>query len=114
MAEVVKKEASQVVALDQSILEADSGLGNKEVDQDTLSIPFLKTNLSKQILEANRGAVSGDMIEKKGLRLYLVYSKDALSNGLHLAMSKALLSQSTLLKKNVLRHREVRKIIKNI
>jgi len=61
MAEVVKKEASQIVALDQSILEADSGLGNKEVDQDTLSIPFLKTNLSKQILEANRGAVSGDM-----------------------------------------------------
>tara|TARA_R100000322_G_scaffold166740_1_gene133672 strand:- start:661 stop:1503 length:843 start_codon:yes stop_codon:yes gene_type:complete len=61
MAEVVKKEATQVAMLDQSMLEADSGLGNKEVNQDTLSIPFLKTNLSKQILEANRGAVSGDM-----------------------------------------------------
>ena len=61
MAEVVKKEATQVATLDHSMLEADSGLGNKEVNQDTLSIPFLKTNLSKQILEANRGAVSGDM-----------------------------------------------------
>ena len=61
MAEVVKKEATQVATLDHSMLEADSGLGNKEVNQDTLSIPFLKTNLSKQILEANRGAVSGYM-----------------------------------------------------
>ena len=58
---VVKKEQQQVATLDFSMVEADSGLGNKEVDQDTLSIPFLKTNLSKQILEANRGAVSGDM-----------------------------------------------------
>ena len=61
MAEVVKKEQHQVATLDFSMVEADSGLGNKEVDQETLSIPFLKTNLSKQILEANRGAVSGDM-----------------------------------------------------
>lgn len=58
---VVKKEQQQVATLDFSMVEADSGLGNKEVDQETLSIPFLKTNLSKQILEANRGAVSGDM-----------------------------------------------------
>tara|TARA_R100000664_G_C2718339_1_gene112636 strand:- start:89 stop:940 length:852 start_codon:yes stop_codon:yes gene_type:complete len=61
MAEVVKKQTAEIAVLDQSMLEADSGLGNKEVDQETLSIPFLKTNLSKQILEANRGAVSGDM-----------------------------------------------------
>ena len=61
MAEVVKKEQHQVATLDFSMVEADSGLGNIEVDQETLSIPFLKTNLSKQILEANRGAVSGDM-----------------------------------------------------
>ena len=43
---------------------AQKGLQKKlvtEVDQETLSIPFLKTNLSKQILEANRGSVSGDM-----------------------------------------------------
>ena len=58
---VVKKEQQHVATLDFSMVEADSGLGNKEVDQETLSIPFLKTNLSKQILEANRGSVSGDM-----------------------------------------------------
>ena len=58
---VVKKEQQKVATLDFSMVEADSGLGNKEVDQETLSIPFLKTNLSKQILEANRGSVSGDM-----------------------------------------------------
>ena len=58
---VVKKEQQQVATLDFSMGEADSGLGTREVDQETLSIPFLKTNLSKQILEANRGSVSGDM-----------------------------------------------------
>ena len=110
MAEVVKKEASQVVALDQSILEADSGLGNKEVDQDTLSIPFLKTNLSKQILEANRGAVSGDMYNtvtgeiydrEKGVKVVPCVFQRRFIQWSHLAMSKALLSQSTLLKEEM-------------
>ena len=41
---VVKKEQQQVATLDFSMVEADSGLGNREVDQETLSIPFLKTN----------------------------------------------------------------------
>ena len=58
---VVKKEQQQVATLDFSMVEADSGLGNREVDQETLSIPFLKTNLSPAILDANRGALKGDM-----------------------------------------------------
>jgi len=61
MATTLKKKATEVVGLDQSILEMDSGLGNKEIDQDTLSIPFLKTNLTDEILSGNRGAVKGDM-----------------------------------------------------
>ena len=36
MATTLKKKATEVVGLDQSILEMDSGLGNKEIDQDTL------------------------------------------------------------------------------
>ena len=45
---VVKKEQQQVATLDFSMVEADSGLGNKERrPQETLSIPFLKTNLSE-------------------------------------------------------------------
>ena len=53
---VVKKEQQQVATLDFSMVEADSGLGNKEVDQETLSIPFLKTKkiiVSKGLLESD-------------------------------------------------------------
>jgi hypothetical protein len=50
----VQKKQSDVVAqdanvIDMSMFAADAGLGNKEVDQESLSIPFLKTNLTKQI-----------------------------------------------------------------
>ena len=50
MATTLKKKATEVVGLDQSILEMDSGLGNKEIDQDTLSIPFLKRTFLSSFL----------------------------------------------------------------
>ena len=47
----VQKNQSDVVAkdnvVDMSIFAADAGMGNKEINQESLSIPFLKTNLSK-------------------------------------------------------------------
>ena len=61
MSNVAKKKPAEIVGIDQSIFENDSGLGNSEIDQDVLGIPFLKTNLSSTILDANRGAVKGDM-----------------------------------------------------
>ena len=48
---VVKKEQQQVATLDLSMVEADSGLGNKEVDQETLSIPFLKRTYQSRYLK---------------------------------------------------------------
>jgi len=61
MSNVAKKKSAAIVGIDQSIFENDSGLGNEEIDQDVLGIPFLKTNLSPAILDANRGALKGDM-----------------------------------------------------
>jgi hypothetical protein len=58
---VVKKEQQQVATLDLSLVEADADLGNENVTSETLSIPFLKTNLSEAIRAANRGSVMGDM-----------------------------------------------------
>ena len=47
----VQKNQSDVVAkdnvVDMSMFAADAGMGNKEINQESLSIPFLKTNLSK-------------------------------------------------------------------
>jgi hypothetical protein len=64
---IVKKKESEVVAQDANILDmsmfvADAGVGNKEVDQDSLSIPFLKTNLTKQIRALHKGSSEGDVI----------------------------------------------------
>ena len=53
MSNVAKKKPAGVVGIDQSIFENDSGLGNSEIDQDVLGIPFLYTNLSSTILVAN-------------------------------------------------------------
>jgi len=61
MSNVAKKKPAEIVGIDQSIFENDSGLGNSEIDQDVLGIPFLKTNLSPAVLDANRGALKGDM-----------------------------------------------------
>ena len=58
---VVKKEQQQVATLDLSLVEADADLGNENVTSETLSIPFLKTNLSEAIPAANRGSVMGEM-----------------------------------------------------
>ena len=58
---VVKKEQQQVATLDLSLVEADADLGNENVTSETLSIPFLKTDLSEAIRAANRGSVMGDM-----------------------------------------------------
>ena len=62
MSNVAKKIPAEIVGIDQSILENDSGLGNSEIDQDVLGIPFLKTNLTPAVLDANRGALKGDML----------------------------------------------------
>ena len=61
MSNVAKKKPAEVVGIDQSIFENDSGLGNSEIDQAVLGIPFLKTNLAQPILDANVGSVKGDM-----------------------------------------------------
>ena len=53
MSNVAKKKPAEVVGIDQSIFENDSGLGNSEIDQDVLGIPFLKTNLTPAVLDAN-------------------------------------------------------------
>ena len=62
MSNVAKKKPAEIVGIDQSIFENDSGLGNSEIDQDVLGIPFLKTNLTPAVLDANRGALKGDML----------------------------------------------------
>ena len=61
MSNVAKKKPAEIVGIDQSIFENDSGLGNSEIDQAVLGIPFLKTNLAQPILDANVGSVKGDM-----------------------------------------------------
>ena len=45
MSNVAKKKPAEIVGIDQSIFENDSGLGNSEIDQDVLGIPFLKTKI---------------------------------------------------------------------
>jgi len=61
---VVRKEteiiAQDANVLDMSMFAADAGVGNKEVDQDSLSIPFLKTNLTKQIRALHNVSSEGD------------------------------------------------------
>ena len=61
MSNIAKKKPAEIVGIDQSIFENDSGLGNSEIDQAVLGIPFLKTNLAQPILDANVGSVKGDM-----------------------------------------------------
>ena len=72
----VKKRDSDVVAqdanvIDMSMFAVDAGIGNKEVDQESLSIPFLKTNL-KYLLSVNR-------LESKS-KLSLPISKDEIKS----------------------------------
>ena len=62
MSNVAKKKPAEIVGIDHSMLELDSGLGNEEINQDVLGIPFLKTNLTPAVLDANRGALKGDML----------------------------------------------------
>ena len=62
MSNVAKKKPAEIVGIDHSMLEVDSGLGNEEINQDVLGIPFLKTNLTPAVLDANRGALKGDML----------------------------------------------------
>lgn len=71
----VKKQASEVVAqdanvLDMSMFAVDAGIGNKEVDQESLSIPFLKTNLTKQIRALHKGSSEGDIINTVTNNIY--------------------------------------------
>jgi len=121
----VKKQDSDVVAqdanvIDMSMFATDAGIGNKEVDQDSLSIPFLKTNLTKHIRALHKGSSAGDVINtvtttgKKVLKLYLVHTKDVLFNGLHKAMIIPLRLLSMLARKIVQQQNDPRKIIKNI
>jgi hypothetical protein len=70
-----KKQDSEVVAqdanvIDMSMFASDAGLGNKEVDQDSLSIPFLKTNLTKQIRSLHKGSSEGDIINTVTNNIY--------------------------------------------
>lgn len=124
----VKKQDSDVVAqdanvIDMSMFATDAGIGNKEVDQDSLSIPFLKTNLTKQIRALHKGSSEGDVINtvtnsiyngEEVLKLYLVHTRDVLFNGLHKAMIIPLRLLSMLARKIVQQQNDPRKIIKNI
>ena len=70
----VQKNQSDVVAkdnvVDMSLFAADAGMGNKEVDQESLSIPFLKTNLTKQLRALHKGSSEGDIINTVTNNIY--------------------------------------------
>ena len=70
----VQKNQSDVVAkdnvVDMSMFAADAGMGNKEINQESLSIPFLKTNLSKSVRAQFKGSSEGDIINTVTSQIY--------------------------------------------